>query len=79
MLTLHYLILGETLVGGIQQSYLLQDDQALILSAIDEFTDNSEKGKSTYVNKKSIVKSLILSIYLFICLFGEDGQILIYN
>jgi len=31
---------GETLSGGIQNIFLLQDDQALILSAVDEFVDN---------------------------------------
>lgn len=31
-------------MGGIQNCFLLQDDEALILAAIDEFVDKSEGG-----------------------------------
>jgi len=34
---------GENLIGGIQNCFLLQDDEALILAAMDEFVDKSEE------------------------------------
>lgn len=36
---------GETLHEGIKDAYLLQQDEALILSAVDAFTDDSIQGR----------------------------------
>ena len=36
------------MIGGIQNCFLLQDDEALILAAIDEFVDKSEDGMCNY-------------------------------
>ena len=40
-----YSFAGETLLGGIQNVFLLQDDEALILAAVDEFVDKTGGGK----------------------------------
>lgn len=40
---IYVLLSGEDLDGGILQSYILEADEALVLSAVDHFDDSSTK------------------------------------
>ncbi len=55
---------GEQLEAGIQKVFILKDNEALVLSAVDDFTDTSVKGQ--YINTVIIISHSIIIINIII-------------